>query len=210
LARGVVAGERVVCVSATRGELGTDDPERFPPEKLARIRTDELDACMATLGVTEHHWLDYPDGGCGDIDPAEPVARLVQLLEDLRPATVLTFGPEGMTDHVDHKAVSRWTAAAVQQAGLVGTSLYYATHTPEWAARWNEAAVEANVMMSEEAQPPVTPHEELAIDFLAQGDALDRKERALRCMDSQVGPMLEILGAEGFRTLIGEEVFRYP
>ena len=29
------AGSRVVCVTATRGELGTPDPQAWPPERLA-------------------------------------------------------------------------------------------------------------------------------------------------------------------------------
>ena len=52
------AGQRVVCVTASRGEAGGTDPD------LADIRTAELDTALALLGVTEHHWLDYPDGGC--------------------------------------------------------------------------------------------------------------------------------------------------
>ena len=32
------AGARVVCVSATAGERGTDDPGRWPPDRLAQVR----------------------------------------------------------------------------------------------------------------------------------------------------------------------------
>ncbi len=69
MARAVRAGDRVVCVTATRGELGSPDEERWPsgPE-LAAVRTAEMETALAYLGVTEHHWLDYPDGGCGDVD----------------------------------------------------------------------------------------------------------------------------------------------
>ena len=35
-------GGRVVVVTATRGELGADDPERWPPERLAPHREREL------------------------------------------------------------------------------------------------------------------------------------------------------------------------
>ena len=36
------AGLRVVCVTATRGELGVTDPVRWPPERMAEIREAEL------------------------------------------------------------------------------------------------------------------------------------------------------------------------
>ena len=43
------------------------DPVRWPPERLAEIREAEMAACLAVLGVTEHHWLGYPDGGCAAV-----------------------------------------------------------------------------------------------------------------------------------------------
>ena len=63
------AGSRVVCVTATRGELGVTDPVRWPPDRLAGIREIEMAECMRILGVSEHHWLGYPDGGCESVDP---------------------------------------------------------------------------------------------------------------------------------------------
>ena len=63
------AGQRAVCVTATRGEAA--DPDARPAERtaLAALRTEELESALAVLGVTEHHWLDQPDGGCADVDP---------------------------------------------------------------------------------------------------------------------------------------------
>src|SRR4249919_3313526 len=85
----VRAGQRVVCVTATRGELGSPDPERWPPgEVLAAVRTAELERALEHLGVTEHHWLDYPDGGCAEVDESEAVGRLRALLQDVRPEHV--------------------------------------------------------------------------------------------------------------------------
>ena len=46
-------GSRVVCVTATRGELGTPDPETWPPQRLAAERTVELASCLEVLGVSE-------------------------------------------------------------------------------------------------------------------------------------------------------------
>ena len=42
-----------------------------------RLRTAELEAALRILGVDEHHWLDYPDGGCAEVDAEEAAARLV-------------------------------------------------------------------------------------------------------------------------------------
>ena len=50
MAMAAAAGSRVVCVTATRGELGVTDPMRWPPEQLPAIREAELAACLAILG----------------------------------------------------------------------------------------------------------------------------------------------------------------
>ena len=54
MATAVRRGRRVVCVTATRGELGSTDPDRWPPgQPLADVRTKELAACLAEMGVTD-------------------------------------------------------------------------------------------------------------------------------------------------------------
>src|SRR3954449_1481005 len=48
MADAIRRGNRVVCVTATRGELGSTDEERWPPgPALAEVRTQELMAALA-------------------------------------------------------------------------------------------------------------------------------------------------------------------
>ena len=120
LAGGVMAaaadrGQRVVCVSATAGEHGTSDPQTWPPARLGQLRRWEAAAAMAVLGVSEHRFLGLPDGGLVDHE-AEGRAAIGRLLDEVEPDTILTFGPDGMTFHPDHIAVSRWTTAAWERA----------------------------------------------------------------------------------------------
>jgi LmbE family N-acetylglucosaminyl deacetylase len=205
MAAAVQAGRRVVCVTATRGELGSTDPDRWPPgPTLAEVRTKELAACLAELGVTEHRWLDYPDGGCADVPQDEAVARLRAIVDEVRPDTVLTFGPDGGTYHPDHMAVSNWATAAV-----AGTSvaLQYASTTP----RWQElvaAFVDPSVVMMADKEPILHPPESLSIHVTLDGDLLDTKYRAMLCQESQVGPLIALAGEDGFRALLAEEAFR--
>lgn len=99
------AGNRVACVTATRGEAGSLDQVRWPPESLGEVRTRELDVALGMLGVSEHYWLDYADGGCAQVDAESAVRRLVAIIKDVQPDTILTFGPDGMTGHADHIAI---------------------------------------------------------------------------------------------------------
>ena len=79
MARATQDGERVVCVTATFGELGITDESRWPADRLADIRRDELAQSLAILGVQEHHWLGLPDGGCADADAEAMVRKLAEI-----------------------------------------------------------------------------------------------------------------------------------
>jgi LmbE family N-acetylglucosaminyl deacetylase len=207
MAAAVRAGRRVVCVTATRGELGSTDPERWPAgPQLADVRTKELAACLAEIGVSEHVWLDYPDGGCDEVDDDEAIARLRTIAEQVRPDTVLTFGPDGGTYHPDHMSVSRWTTAAV--AGT-GAQLHYATSTPEWQARIMEFVDPSAIMMADR-EPVTVPAQQCSLHVTLEGELLDTKYRAMLCQESQIGPMLAMMSPDDFRTLLAEETFCLP
>jgi LmbE family N-acetylglucosaminyl deacetylase len=209
MAAAVDAGNRVVCVTATRGELGSLDPVRWPPETLAAVREAELEACFTVLGVREHIWLDYPDGGCDRVPVDHAVSRLAEIVADVQPDTVVTFGPDGMTWHTDHIAVGQWTSTAVGRAGGTGVRLLYATKTPEWGEAFL-AAVQADQVMMADQRPPTTPASDLAFHIDLDGDALDRKYKALLCQRSQVESLLTAMGEDVYRDFLAEEAFRLP
>jgi LmbE family N-acetylglucosaminyl deacetylase len=204
MAAAVANGRRVVCVTATRGELGSTDESRWPAgRELAEVRTRELSRSLDELGVTEHIWLDYPDGGCDDVDPAEAVSRLRAIIEDVRPDAVLTFGPDGATWHPDHIAVSHW---ATEAAAGTGAAVHHSAATELWLA-FTERFVDPSLVMMADKDPVVYPVDALSIHVQLTGDLLDRKYRAMLAQESQVGPMLGLLGPDNFRTLLAEESF---
>ena len=200
-------GDRVVCVTATRGELGSPDEERWPPgDPLAEVRTAELEACLRELGVVEHHWLDYPDGGCHEVDDDEAAGRLRALIADVGPDTILGFGPDGATGHLDHKATCRWVLAAALAEG-VEDRVHWSTWTPEWYEVFDPMLRAAGAYMDDVVVPP-TPVDRLSIHLRAEGDLLARKERALRLMPSQTEPFIAFVGEDAYRFGIAEEAFR--
>ena len=204
MAEAVRRGQRVVCVTATRGERGSTDEARWPNgPQLAELRTRELAAALAVLGVTEHHWLDYPDGGCAQVPLAEGVARIREFVDDVRPDTVLCFGPDGGTWHPDHIATSNWATAAARDSGA---RVLHSMHTAEWVSDLAEKFDPSAVMMDD--REPVSAHvEDFALLHYAGGDGLEEKYRAMLCQESQVGPMLAMLGEDGYRQMLAEEGF---
>jgi LmbE family N-acetylglucosaminyl deacetylase len=130
LAASTARGIEVRLVCATRGEVGDIcQPGSATPETLGHIRHEELRHSCQVLGLQEPVMLGYRDSGWGD-DPAQyhphafvnapaqaVVGRLVEEIRRFRPHLVLTFEPDGISGHKDHKAISRHTTAAVQEAG---------------------------------------------------------------------------------------------
>jgi LmbE family N-acetylglucosaminyl deacetylase len=209
MAEAAAAGSRVVCVTATRGELGSTDGEKWPPGPgLAAVRTVELESALRELGDIEHHWLDYPDGGCADVPDDEAVARIEKILIDVRPDTVLTFGPDGMTGHQDHISACRWTTAAFGATAPDGAVLGYATNTPARLARYRPRLDALGVFM--DAEPPSTPESEVLIRAVFTGDVLEAKMRAIRAQTSQVEGLMSALGEDFVRGWMAEEAFRAP
>ena len=108
MSRVVSTGGRVVLATATRGELGgTGDPQR-----LAAVRERELRQAMSIIGVDDVRLLGYADGECADADFDHAVRAIVAVIEAVKPDIIVTFGPDGITYHPDHIAVSSWTTAA--------------------------------------------------------------------------------------------------
>ena len=122
----------------------------------------------------------------------------------MQPDTVLTFGPDGMTGHLDHQTVSDWTTKAFLQAANPGPRLYYATKTAEFDDRFT--SVPAHRMAFGEG-PPRTPEVETDLAFRLSDEILDLKVGALQAQVSQVTFLHEEMGADLYRDWVGDEWF---
>ena len=206
MAVAVREGSRVVCVTATRGEAGSQDEVRWPPEKMAQIREVELMSTLRVLGVAEHHWLDYVDGTCHEVDEDEATAKVAAIVDEVHPDSVLCFGPDGQTGHPDHIATSRWTTRAFNERAKRGARLYYATTSPEWAERFVPILEQFNVFAP--GTPSVTPRDEMGIDFIIEDpELIELKMSALRRQASQTEGLIEAFGEENYKAAFVEETF---
>jgi len=130
LAASTARGVQVRLVCATGGEEGDiRQPGVATRETLGQVRYQELQHSCAVLGVPAPIMLGYRDSGWGDspaqchphafvqAPPMRVIGRLVEEMRRFKPHLVLTFEPDGISGHKDHKAISRHTTAAVQVAG---------------------------------------------------------------------------------------------
>lgn len=199
------AGQRVVVATATRGEAGTDDPMTWPPEKLAREREAEAAASLAAVGVHEHRWLGHRDGTLHLVPQPDGVRQVAALIDEVRPDTIVTFGPDGMTGHDDHRTISDWVTTAWLAAGRPGR-LWYATFTPEFHRTWG--ALNADVgLWFEGSEPPSDPWADLSFAVHCEGERLERKYAALAAHRTQTAGLIGLVGPDVYRKWWAAEYF---
>jgi LmbE family N-acetylglucosaminyl deacetylase len=128
-------GNRVVLVTATRGELG-EIPEGLldEGESLADRRLIELTEACRILGVSRQVYLDYLDSGmAGEASNDRPgsfaaadvevaAATLAELLVEEGVDVLVTYDEHGGYGHPDHVQVHR---VGMRASDLAGTPVVY-------------------------------------------------------------------------------------
>jgi LmbE family N-acetylglucosaminyl deacetylase len=202
MSRIVTVGGRVVLATATRGERGGSGD----PAELAVVRERELRSAMSSLCVRDLRFLGYEDGECPGVNPFEATASIIALIDDVRPDIVVTFGPDGITGHPDHVAISKWTTAAAIATGH--EKLLYATMTEDFVSSREALHTELGVWM--EGEPCSVPDDDIALHVAPTARERELKRRALRAHASQVSPLIELIGDDAFDGWWVDEFFRRP
>jgi LmbE family N-acetylglucosaminyl deacetylase len=123
-------GRETHLVIATDGSKGVRDFAHIPagPE-LAAARTKEAQCAANRLGVRQLHILGLPDGGLASFEVLGKLrAGLAAIIDSLRPAAIITFGPEGGTGHPDHRLVGNVVTQIIESdARYANIDLLYAS-----------------------------------------------------------------------------------
>jgi LmbE family N-acetylglucosaminyl deacetylase len=125
-------GNQVRLLCLTQGQAGSLRHGLSPREDLGMARSRELRRACTLLGLQDHRILPFPDGGLASkLQGVEE--RLLEEIREFEPDLVVTFEPEGITGHRDHRSASR----AVTNLYIAGDGLFqlvYAAghryHTP--------------------------------------------------------------------------------
>ncbi|MGD9704622.1 MAG: PIG-L deacetylase family protein [Acidimicrobiia bacterium] len=209
MARMADAGRRVTALTLTRGEKGTADPADFDQPHFAARREQELRASLAELGVDDVRILDYRDGECDLVDDEAAIADITAQIDALRPDVVITFGPDGITGHRDHRIVAAWVTEAWRRVGH--GELLYATMTDEFVARNAELHERIGLFAARAGDGPASYRtDQIALTCDLSDDELDRKRRALGHHASQTQPLAALMGEDTYRTWWRTEWFRRP
>jgi len=207
MARVVGAGGHVRIVCATRGEFGTSDPTDAGTERFGRLRLGELRSSLEVLGVHDLHVLGLADGDCSKADAAAMTAEIAGHIDDMGADTVVTFGPDGITGHGDHVAVSQWSTAAVPTS----VDVLYATMTHDFVDRYRALHDEIGLFGElPEGRPHSVHGDELALQVSLDHAELIRKRRALSEHRSQTTSLAALMGEDTYLSWWRDECFRRP
>jgi LmbE family N-acetylglucosaminyl deacetylase len=209
-------GQRVVCVTATRGERGTaGDPPLCTPDELPARRERELREAAGIIGFDELHLLGYRDRELAGAPRDEVRRALVRLIRRFRPDVIVTFDPHGFNEHPDHIAISRFTTDAIAAAA---------------DGRWEADAGEAHCVTRLLWTPPIGPWDAVntprldahpGVDFVVDVSPWrERRVAALRAHRTQHRSIEKyflsrpdadrILGIDVWRQAFGPPVARRP
>ena len=103
-------------VIATDGSKGVRDHAGIPAgAALAAARKLEAECAAKRLGVRQLHLIGLEDGGLASFaNLAKLRSELERVIGGVRPAAIITFGPEGGTGHPDHRLVGNVVTQIVQ------------------------------------------------------------------------------------------------
>ena len=130
LSRRAREGRETHLVVATDGSQGVRDFANIPAgPALAAARAKEESCAADRLGVRQLHMLGLPDGGLASFDVLGKLrSSLVAIIDSVKPAAIITFGPEGGTGHPDHRLVGDVVSQIVESDARYATvDLLYAS-----------------------------------------------------------------------------------
>jgi LmbE family N-acetylglucosaminyl deacetylase len=134
LARYAREGVTVHLAIATDGQKGVREHAGIPAgSALATARAAEARCACERLHIQPPILMGLEDGALQlDSNKRAVLERVSHLLTELRPDVLVTWGPDGVTGHTDHRMVSNLVTEVVQRGGPAAASrLYYAGFSSE-------------------------------------------------------------------------------
>ncbi|MCK6629651.1 MAG: PIG-L family deacetylase [Anaerolineae bacterium] len=193
-------GVEVHLAIATRGEAGVlANPAISLTQPLGMVREQELRRACACYGVKQLHLLGYIDGQTTIAPQAEAVYKVVELVRQVKPQVMLSFGPDGGYGHYDHLAVHRWATAAVQLAAEADcwpeagpphqvAKFYHRAMPQEQLAHMQRMTGRAYVLMGGVPFPFIGHPLERITTVINVHDYVEHKLKGIRCHATQIDP----------------------
>ncbi len=113
----------VYIICATKGEAGLDNGQPAG-ENLGRIRAQELQNAAKILGVKKVFFLGFQDGELSNSLYQSLVKKIEKILRRLKPETIITYEPRGISGHIDHIVISMVSSFVFQKLPFIKKIMY--------------------------------------------------------------------------------------
>jgi LmbE family N-acetylglucosaminyl deacetylase len=119
----------VMCTSGDAGPIWV--PELATRETLGDVRESEERAALGAVGAPEAdvRFLRHPDWRLPEVPFEQLVTEIEDVLHEVEPHVVVTFGPDGMTSHHDHVRAGEATTEAFGRVRRRRSSMRRLYHT---------------------------------------------------------------------------------
>jgi len=105
-------GAKVQLVTVTDGRYGTGQTDLKPGDELTALRNEEVNAAAVKMGIEKPIWMGYHDqlklkgGFFGHVPYVQQLMKeLDSLVTLIKPDVIITWGPDGGSNHMDHRLV---------------------------------------------------------------------------------------------------------
>jgi LmbE family N-acetylglucosaminyl deacetylase len=186
LAKYAAEGHDVHLAILTSGQRGVSNTDIPAGDQLGAAREEEARCSASALGIKPPHLLGYEDAGIATRPAVAGIVKdLRRIVDETKPDVMITWGPDGLTGHPDHRMASALATEVFQRRSWFlkpPAKLYY-------------------VALSESLLEGATAAESAALGAVADAyitTAVDGRKhneavfRAIQCHLTQWGPLEEI------------------
>ena len=114
----------VYLICATSGEAGKHKGKKAG-KNLGAIRENEMRESAKVLGVKKVFFLGFKDGTLSNNLYHQIAAKIEIILKRLKPETILTYEPRGISGHLDHIAISMISSFVFERLKFIKKIMYF-------------------------------------------------------------------------------------
>jgi len=204
LAKYAAEGHDVYLATVTSGQIGVSNTDIPAGPQLGAAREKELRCAAARLGIHEPFLLQFQDGDIAKSEALGPmIARLREIVNKVKPDVIITFGPEGVSGHPDHRIV-----------GAAASEVFQWREKLDWKPqKLYYVVLPASLMPPDPGKVGLAPQsaavsDEFVTTVVDGGDYMDQTFQAMQCHVTQWAPVERMKGMfEARKNAIGGKVF---
>lgn len=97
--------------------------------KLGTLRKNEILKASKILGIRKVFCLRFEDGSLNNNLYHDTAKQITEIVDKIKPETLMTFEPRGVSGHIDHVAVSLITTYIFEKKDFAKKIMYYCLDT---------------------------------------------------------------------------------